>query len=172
MTRFAIAIAAAALVASPASAAQVLFSFAGEGQTGSGTFTTATPQGSGGTAITGISGLFNGFAITGLSDFAGADNLFFFADPIKLSFDGVSFTSAGGDTGNLYYSSRGTYAVFKPVTNASGDSDTAIFDVTASFTPLGAGAVPEPGVWAFMVLGFGALGGALRRRRAARLALA
>lgn len=34
----------------------------------------------------------------------------------------------------------------------------------------GGGAVPEPGAWALMILGFGAVGATLRRRRAAPLA--
>ena len=29
-----------------------------------------------------------------------------------------------------------------------------------------AGAVPEPATWAFMIFGFGAIGGAMRRRKA------
>ncbi len=37
---------------------------------------------------------------------------------------------------------------------------------------LAVGAVPEPGTWGLMILGFGAVGGALRRRRREKLALA
>ena len=37
---------------------------------------------------------------------------------------------------------------------------------TAQFTPFGdAAAVPEPSTWAMMLVGFGALGCAMRRRR-------
>jgi len=36
----------------------------------------------------------------------------------------------------------------------------------------GAGAVPEPATWAMMIMGFGAIGGAMRRRRAAPTVLA
>jgi hypothetical protein len=43
---------------------------------------------------------------------------------------------------------------------ASNSVDNATLTVTSS------AAVPEPATWALMLLGFGALGGALRRRRA------
>ena len=48
-----------------------------------------------------------------------------------------------------------------------GGLDNIRFDVRA----VGAGAVPEPGTWALLILGFGAIGGAMRspRRAAARL---
>lgn len=49
------------------------------------------------------------------------------------------------------------------------------FDFDFKITKLGAGnggggAVPEPGAWALMILGFGAVGATLRRRRSAPLA--
>ena len=163
MKTFALAVAATVLAATPASAAKVLFSFTGSGQTGSGTLTTADPLAQGGTPITGITGLFNGSAITGLQgSFGNPDNLFYFADPIKLSFDGVSFTSASGAVANLYYSTaRDSYRLFASANGTGEDSD--FYAVEATFAPL-AGGVPEPGVWALMLLGFGMLGGALRRR--------
>jgi hypothetical protein len=39
--------------------------------------------------------------------------------------------------------------------------------LTYDYTPNAAGAVPEPASWAMMMLGFGAIGGAMRRRRPA-----
>ena len=41
-------------------------------------------------------------------------------------------------------------------------------DLSFSFTGTVAGAVPEPATWALMILGFGAVGGALRRRQATK----
>jgi opacity protein-like surface antigen len=37
--------------------------------------------------------------------------------------------------------------------------------ISYDYTPAAAGAVPEPASWAMMMLGFGAIGGAMRRRR-------
>jgi hypothetical protein len=39
------------------------------------------------------------------------------------------------------------------------------FRITYTYTPAGAGAVPEPMTWAMMLVGFGAIGHAVRRRR-------
>jgi hypothetical protein len=50
------------------------------------------------------------------------------------------------------------------ITNGNNVSDSWIFGVSSlSFN----GAIPEPGSWAMMILGFGAIGTALRRRQAA-----
>ena len=39
------------------------------------------------------------------------------------------------------------------------------FGGVVTFTPDMAGAIPEPGMWALMILGFGFIGGAMRSRR-------
>lgn len=46
--------------------------------------------------------------------------------------------------------------------------DREYFTVNALFGDV-AGAVPEPSTWAFMIFGFGAIGGAMRRRRKANV---
>ena len=38
-------------------------------------------------------------------------------------------------------------------------------DTSTTFARIGAGTVPEPATWAMFILGFGAIGGALRRRK-------
>ena len=43
---------------------------------------------------------------------------------------------------------------------------------SVSLAQISTGAVPEPGTWAMMLIGFGAIGGAMRRRPAVRLAAA
>lgn len=52
--------------------------------------------------------------------------------------------------------------------NGSLDLNTQIggfAQLTYDYTPAATGAVPEPASWAMMMLGFGAIGGAMRRRR-------
>jgi hypothetical protein len=54
----------------------------------------------------------------------------------------------------------------------SGTADRIGFDNITLGSNVAGGAVPEPGTWAMMLLGFGAIGVAFRRRRARRLQLA
>lgn len=50
--------------------------------------------------------------------------------------------------------------------NFGGSADFIAFDdVTLGSTIAGGGAVPEPGTWAMMLLGFGAIGYSMRRRK-------
>lgn len=53
-------------------------------------------------------------------------------------------------------------------------NDFAVDDIsldTSSIVNPGAGAVPEPATWAFMILGFAAIGGAMRRQRKVKMKL-
>src|SRR4029077_19241308 len=79
------------------------FLYSGDGISGSGTFS----SGSVGSpyALTGITGTANGLAITGLSSYAGADNLLFYPPgpgPQYTSFGGISFSTSGGPEWNLF----------------------------------------------------------------------
>ena len=60
----------------------------------------------------------------------------------------------------------GLYQVNLNVSGLSGG--TRSFDVYAQIGQ-GVGAVPEPATWAFMIFGFGAIGGAMRRQRKANV---
>ena len=54
---------------------------------------------------------------------------------------------------------------FNPLTLSSDQVGTVSGVLTAT---VGAGAVPEPATWALMIVGFGAVGGAMRRRSTVR----
>lgn len=160
-----------ALVAVPASAAQFNFSFTttslpfgGTPQNGSGIFTTSdtamTIEGRNAFAITGIMGQINGVNISGLTPFATSlipTSYYFTEGPTFLSGTGVNF-SAGGVPNIKFYApsaNPGTYLI--------QGNGTIIANVTATSSPA-ASAVPEPATWGMMLLGFGAMGYAMRRR--------
>lgn len=93
-----------------------------------------------------------------------------------ILFDGVSLTRTAGtnvfqarsfDLGALAAGEH-TIALGMHTTNASSGHFLAKFDnVVLTGDNLVSGAVPEPGAWALMILGFGAAGAAIRRRRSA-----
>lgn len=79
-----------------------------------------------------------------------------FGDPIGRG-GGVSFAARGGQTSS--FDNPITGIIFDP-------NDLDRFElVNVSYDPPGGGAVPEPATWMMMILGFGMLGAALRRRR-------
>lgn len=152
-------------LAAPASAATFLFTFDGTTIDASGTLTTEdTPTAQGGFLITGITGTVGTAAITGLlapGTFGGNDNLLFVGRDPLLSFGGFSFTADGSN--NIFASSiLGGFGLLRP-------DDTFVagtFSITPAVIPPPVGAIPEPGTWALMLLGFGFVGAALRRRKA------
>ena len=88
--------------------------------------------------------------------------------------DGAShFTQAnsnlGYDTGSLYLLSgtTGTLAFSMPFDPTLGSQNVGFATLTRT-----AGAVPEPATWAMMLLGFGAIGLAARRRKEVNAAAA
>ena len=114
---------------------------------------------SGGSLITAITGTYNGQAITGLlplGAYAGNDNLLFIFQNPLLSGGGFSFNGAFGNR-NIFW-------------NGSFYRDFNRPDITFSIRQIGEGAVPEPATWAMMLIGFGAMGVSLRRRRRASVA--
>lgn len=160
----------ALLAASPASAADYLFNFNGSGffggtLTGSGTLTTdgvSTVNPLNGytvQAITGITGTFNGSAITGLAPGTfGANNLYYLTGPFFVDGNGLGFTTAAGLAANLFVTNDTSYRV-----NTQGAGLlTGLVTAQSSAVP---SAVPEPSTWLLMLLGFGAIGYALRSTR-------
>lgn len=164
---FGTALALCALASTPATAAEVMFDFSGSGffggtLNGSGTLTTSDESfvnpDNGFTVqkITGITGTFNGSAITGLAPGVfGANNLFYLTGPFFVDGNGLGFNTASGVAVNLFVTGGTAYQV-----NTQG-AGLLIGRVTANATTVAA-AVPEPSTWALMLLGFGFVGGAMR----------
>ena len=137
--------------------------------TGSGVITTdgITFSNAGYTAqtITGISGLFNGSSITGLASPFGANNLYYLTGPSFVDGSGLGFMTAAGTNVNLFFqSSASSYRI-----NTTGPFTSSFVSATSAGV---VAAVPEPATWAMMLIGFGAIGFAMRRRRSADLRLA
>ncbi|OYW45881.1 MAG: hypothetical protein B7Z08_01400 [Sphingomonadales bacterium 32-68-7] len=153
-------------VAAPASAAQFVFDFSpsqalfGPPVSGSGTFTTsdgATTIG-GRTAfqITSITGTVNGSQIVAPT---GNYGNYFTTGPAFLDGSGLRFfTQSGIDVRFFFQDTVSRYRV-----NTFGAFGSSEF-VNASSSPATA-AVPEPATWALMLIGFGAVGFALRRQK-------
>lgn len=151
-----------ATVAMPASAATYIFNFTGSGQSGSGTVTTSDTtfdsRGFQAQTVTGITGTYNGSAITGLMPgLFGANNLYYVTGPSFVDGSGLAFRTAAGNQVNLFYQDSA------PSYRVNTLNPFASTFVTASSSAVAAG-VPEPATWAMLMLGFGALGFALRRR--------
>lgn len=108
---------------------------------------------------TDISGLVDGSnPITGLSNYAGADNNLYITRA-WVTFGGLSFSTTSLGDFNFYNSGAGYYGLLSSVRNINGYPDGVV--ATAHVAP-----VPEPSSWALMLLGFGVAGFAMRRSRA------
>ncbi len=159
--------------ASPASAAQYNFTFTttslpfgGTAQNGAGIFTTSdiseTIEGRTAFAITNISGQINNVAISGLTPFSTSlipTYYYFTTGPTFLSGTGVNFNAGAFQNIKFYAPSAnpGTYLI--------QGNGTIIANVTATSSAVSA--VPENATWAMMILGMGAIGFAMRRRKVA-----
>jgi hypothetical protein len=83
----------------------------------------------------------------------------------NLAANRVSLT---GSVAGLSIGAGQTFA-FRWLNTDSTGSDHGLaadnFSIAATLVPVAPGGVPEPSTWALLILGFGAVGGALRRRR-------
>jgi hypothetical protein len=161
----ALALAAFGSIAGTADAAVYSVSYGINGSSYVGTWTTTDTANAGGFyTVTSMSGTQGGFGATllGAGVFAGNDNL------VKLTvsnftINGVSY-SANGVNYNIYSLSNGTLS--------GCVSEACVLPITNFSIQLATAAVPEPATWAMMMLGFGAMGAALRSRRKATVAFA
>jgi hypothetical protein len=155
------------------------FTASGGGQASAGTFTTTggttTVGGRQAYTITGISGSFNGAAITSLlptgANFGGepTDN-YLFADQGYFTLSGVGFSVANAPFDYNFYTSSGDNftRLYTRAAGVAGDPGNDQLNTTRlAFTLQPGPAVPEPAAWALLILGFGVTGAAVRGRRAA-----
>jgi len=165
---------AAAAIATPASAAVFDFTFnttstlfGGPTQTIVGTFTTADTSvdrfGFSALQITGISGTINGQAITGLYDLAGP-YYYLTSGPTFLDGGGVRFNTALAQNIAFFHQDN----VASDIYRVNGNGTISAFGSATSRAAVATSAVPEPATWALMLMGFGAMGVALRRRKAGK----
>ena len=122
---------------------------------------------SGGFDVTGISGNVNGLTITSLLNNPNLgqrstspdgqyyyDNVYFpNADPL-VDINGISFFTADGTDWNFYSNGPGNYQLLGALNGAP----------VGSYAFNSTGAVPEPATWAMLLLGFGMIGFAMRKR--------
>lgn len=137
----------------------------------------------GGFDVTGLTGDVNGDAVTGLianpnqplwsysaDGMFMIDNVFFQTAP-HVSWYGLFFAGASGNEYNLFSDNASTYELYRAQSGVG-----YLANSTGTLTALAAaaarpdngdflGGVPEPATWALMILGFGAVGAQLRRRR-------
>ena len=138
----------------------------------------------GGFDVFGVTGDVDGDAVTGLIANPGQpfahysadglfiyDNVFFAGGPPVFSNPGLFFSGASGAEYNLFSDNPATYELYR-ARSGVGYLDHSVGAVTAALDPgrtfatdARGGAVPEPAAWSMMILGFGAIGALMRRRR-------
>ena len=122
-----------------------------------------------GDTVTAISGTLDGFTITGLSTYAGADQTLYPTTPY-VDFSGISFTANGVSYNWSNYS--GSDSTLGGIANSVSDSG-GYGCCQAAITSVTVTAVPELSTWAMMLAGFAGLGFAgYRRTKSDRAALA
>jgi len=112
--------------------------------------------------LLGITGTFDGVAITGLSSYANADNLLLYPSQPYVDFQGISFETATLGIVNLF-SNSGYFEVKSAV-----DSVGYYFSGTPISLAVSAAAVsatPLPSTWGMMLLGLGVVGYLAYRRK-------
>lgn len=156
------AVASCFTMATSANAASYLLTYGGPASFSATVTTTdvANPQGF--FTVTGLSGTRGGIAVSLLptGSLGGNDNLL---KPTVsfMTFNGISFT-AGATSYNIYLDTPP--ASYRECFGSTTQCENNVAVTGLTVTPL-AGPVPEPATWGMMILGFGAIGSAVRYRR-------
>jgi hypothetical protein len=141
------------------------FGFAAAGDQPFDTMQLVLRDGQAGNGLIGLNGMrisgttYGGQSVTdfALADIAAAD----FSGFRYFAITGLDFTKAFTLTGN-----------FERTGSFSSSQELNRFDVTIGNGPITQAAVPEPASWAMLIIGFGLMGSAMRRRRVAAGAVA
>jgi hypothetical protein len=136
----------------------------------------------GGFDALGISGAVDGDTITGLIAnpsqplaHYSADGMFIYDNVVwptgapALSNPGLFFSGASGNEYNLFSDNATTYELYRARSGvgylANSVGTLSVAEQVRSLSDSRAGAIPEPGTWLLMIIGFGSIGAALRIRR-------
>jgi PEP-CTERM motif len=156
-----------------ASAETFSFSMSGVSDSGGGTVTASTTGTPGEFLVTGISGTFDGSAISGVlapGVYAPvfpilSDNLIYYPSTTgEVDFNGLTFDTASGNDVDLYYAYLGGPPVTGPFYLLGESQGGGELDQLTSFTLTPTSPTPEPS--SFLLLGSGllSLAGMVRRR--------
>lgn len=127
------------------------------GDIASGKFTANLSQ-PGVYSLTGITGTFDGVAITGLSGYADADNKLFYPAQPYVDFQGISFHTVSLGDINLFFNA-GYFEVKSSV-------DRVGYYFSGTPISIGVSATPLPPAWTMMVIGFAGFAFVAYRRKA------
>jgi hypothetical protein len=155
----------AGLATSAANANTYDFSLSGSGISGNGVLTTANGSSTSPFAILGISGTISDsqidygttLNITGLSNYASADNLLYYPTQPYIDFSGISFVTLGGGSFNI--GNGPPYAIVSSILNPGGyfpSGPYTTINLQISQTPL-------PPAWTMMLIGLAGFGFAAYR---------
>lgn len=157
--------------ATAASAAQYLLTYSGT-KSGSITVTTSnTLNGVGGYDITGVTGVFDGAAVTGLLNNPNQPN---FSSNGAFTWDNVLFPGAAqvfDRFGIAFATSVDTINIYDAVADGGNPPPGTPYGLITlqtggpTFGSMTIAAVPEPASWAMMLAGFGVVGFAMRSQK-------
>jgi hypothetical protein len=134
-------------------------SLSAPGDIGSGTFT-GNQTSSGVYMLTGITGSFDGAAITGLVGYANADNILFYPSQPFVDFNGISFVTANPSLGAINLFSNSGYFEVKSTVDSVG------YYFSGTPISLAVTATPLPATWTMMLIGLAGFGLFAYRRKA------
>lgn len=169
--------AALAMMATPAAAAEYQFSYGFGGTTyASGSIFTdeSQPCGPGCFVVADVTGVNRGAAITGFDAFDLTSDQYFYPTTSGAYVDGSGLTYSVGTTSYNIYATGSNYNEFDFDTATGAQIGDSAFVTFFRVTPVVAAPVPEPTSWGLMIAGLGLTGMSLRRRprRAPRAAVA